>query len=133
MCYEGVALAQTMAGATELADSVGELMDSPGGRLLLDIKAHLRRRVRLLAVVFGLTFVVCFPLTSMFIAWLIEPDLFTGKFCNVEIEVNSRLTRGATVIDWWGVTGRKENATVINDVDANGFFELLFERLENLG
>ena len=67
------------------------------------------------------------------IAWLIKPDLFTGKFCNVEIEVNSRLTRGATVIDWWGVTGRKENATVINDVDANGFFELLFERLENLG
>ena len=67
------------------------------------------------------------------IAWLIEPDLFTGKFCNVEIEVNSSLTRGATVIDWWGVTGRKENATVINDVDANGFFELLFERLENLG
>jgi len=63
-----------MAGATELADSVGELMDSPGGRLLLDIKAHLRRRVRLLAVVFGLTFVVCFPLTSMFIAWLIEPN-----------------------------------------------------------
>ena len=46
-----------MAGATELADSVGELMDSPGGRLLLDIKAHLRRRVRLLAAAFGLTFV----------------------------------------------------------------------------
>lgn len=74
MCYEGVALPQSMAGATELADSVGELMDSPGGRLLLDIKAHLRRRVRFLAVVFGLTFVVCFPLTSMFIAWLIEPN-----------------------------------------------------------
>ncbi len=67
------------------------------------------------------------------IAWLIDPDLFTGKFCNVEIEVNSSLTRGATVIDWWGVTGRKENATVINDVDANGFFKLLFERLANLG
>ena len=66
------------------------------------------------------------------IAWLIAPNLFTGKACNVEIEVNSYLTRGATVVDWWGVTGRKANATVINEADANGFFRLLFERLPNL-
>ena len=66
------------------------------------------------------------------IAWLIAPSLFSGKACNVEIEVKSYLTRGATVVDWWGVTGRKANAIVINEANANGFFQLLFERLPNL-
>ena len=66
------------------------------------------------------------------IAWLLDPDLFQGRSCNVEIETQSDLTRGATVVDWWGVTGRSRNALVIRDVDADGFFELLTERLANL-
>ena len=63
-----------MAGTDELAITVNELLDSPGGRLLLDIKAHLRRRFKLLAVIFGLMFVVCFPVTSSFISWLISAE-----------------------------------------------------------
>ena len=74
MCYEGVAPPQTMAGTDELAITVNELLESPGGRLLMDIKAHLRRRIRLLAVIFGLMFVVCFPVTSSFISWLISAE-----------------------------------------------------------
>jgi purine nucleosidase len=66
------------------------------------------------------------------IAWLIKPDLFRGKKCNVEIEIKSDLTRGSTVIDWWGVTNRPKNALVINEVDSDGFFELLTERVSNL-
>ncbi len=66
------------------------------------------------------------------IAWLLKPELFQGRDCNVEIETSSDLTRGATVVDWWGVTDRKKNALVIRDVDADGFFELLTERLANL-
>jgi purine nucleosidase len=66
------------------------------------------------------------------IAWLLSPDLFAGRDCNVEIETTSNLTRGATVVDWWGVTGRPKNALVINEVDADGFFDLLIERLGNL-
>ena len=66
------------------------------------------------------------------IAWLLEPDLFRGKLCNVEIEIESELTRGATVVDWWGVTNREKNALVINSADAQGFFELLNKRLANL-
>ncbi|MFL2949467.1 MAG: twin-arginine translocase subunit TatC [Candidatus Poseidoniaceae archaeon] len=72
--YEGVALPFTMAGAEELADVVGDLLDSPGGKLLLDIKTHLRKRLNLLAFVFGLVFVLCFPFTSAFISWLIDPS-----------------------------------------------------------
>jgi sec-independent protein translocase protein TatC len=63
-----------MAGDTELANTVNELLESPGGLLLLDIKEHLRKRFKLLTVLFGLTFVACFPITSDFISWLISPE-----------------------------------------------------------
>ncbi|MDA1098051.1 MAG: nucleoside hydrolase [Proteobacteria bacterium] len=66
------------------------------------------------------------------IAWLLRPDLFKGRMCNVEIETKSNLTRGATVVDWWGVTDRGKNALVLRDVNADGFFDLLTERLANL-
>jgi purine nucleosidase len=66
------------------------------------------------------------------IAWLIDPDMFTGRLCNVEIETGSELTLGATVVDWWKVTGRPENALVIGDVDSDRFFDLLIERLGSL-
>lgn len=66
------------------------------------------------------------------IAWLIDPEMFTGRNCNVEIETGSELTLGATVVDWWKVTGRKENALVIGDVDAERFFDLFIERLGRL-
>ena len=63
------------------------------------------------------------------IAYLIRPALFAGRHVNVEIEVDSALTRGMTVADWWGVTGRAANAMFIRDVDADGFFALLTERI----
>ena len=66
------------------------------------------------------------------IAWLLRPDLFTGREVNVEIEVDSPLTRGMTVADWWGVTDRAANALFIGGVDADGFFHLLTERLSRL-
>ena len=66
------------------------------------------------------------------IAWLIAPELFSGREINVEIETASRLTRGMTVADWWRVTDRPANALFIGDVDADGFFALLTERLVRL-
>ena len=66
------------------------------------------------------------------IAYLLRPDLFTGRHINVEIEVQSELTMGMTVADWWGVSGRTPNATFIGGVDADGFFGLLTERLARL-
>ena len=65
-------------------------------------------------------------------AYLIRPDLFTGRHINVEIETGSDLTLGMTVADWWGVTDRPANATFMGDVDADGFFALLTERLARL-
>lgn len=66
------------------------------------------------------------------IAYLINPDLFSGRHINVEIETTSELTMGMTVADWWGVTDRAPNATFIGDLDADGFFSLLTERLARL-
>ncbi|WP_323764276.1 nucleoside hydrolase [Marinovum sp.] len=66
------------------------------------------------------------------IGWLLRPELFSGRRINVEIETGSELTLGMTVADWWGVTDRKANALFIGDVDADGFFDLLTERLARL-
>ena len=63
------------------------------------------------------------------IAWLLRPELFRGRECNVVVEAGSELTMGMTVIDWWGVTKRQKNATVMRDVDDEGFFALLVDRL----
>ena len=66
------------------------------------------------------------------IAYLLKPELFSGRHCNVEIEVESELTMGMTVVDWWRVSGRTPNAQVMRNVDADGFFDLLVERFARL-
>jgi len=66
------------------------------------------------------------------IAYLIQPDLFQGRHVNVEIETASELTLGMTVADWWRVTDRAPNAMFMGDLDAEGFFALLAERLARL-
>ncbi|WP_069298964.1 nucleoside hydrolase [Neptunicoccus sediminis] len=66
------------------------------------------------------------------IAYLLRPDLFNSRFINVEVETISKLTLGATVADWWRVTDRPANVTYVKDVDADGFFALLVERIGTL-
>jgi purine nucleosidase len=65
-------------------------------------------------------------------AWLLQPNLFTSRHVNVAIECESELTMGMTVVDWWGVSGRAANATVCRAINADGFFDLLTERLAKL-
>ena len=66
------------------------------------------------------------------VAWMIAPDIFNGRPCNVEIETASPLTMGMTVVDWWQVSSRPHNALVIGDLDADRFFALINERLATL-
>lgn len=63
------------------------------------------------------------------IALLLRPDLFRGRPAFVDVECASGLTLGHTVVDWRGQTGRAPNATVLTDIDSDGFFALLTERL----
>ena len=65
-------------------------------------------------------------------AYLLRPELFGGRHINVEIETQSELTMGMTVADYWRVTGRPANARYMREVDVEGFFELLFERIARL-
>jgi purine nucleosidase len=66
------------------------------------------------------------------IAYLLKPELFSGRQCNVQIETVSELTMGATVVDWWNITDGPRNALVMRDIDADGFFALLTERIARL-
>lgn len=66
------------------------------------------------------------------IAWLLRPELFGGKPCNVRIETAAEATVGMTVVDWWRVTKLPRNAMVLNRIEAEGFFTLIRERLARL-
>lgn len=67
------------------------------------------------------------------IAWLLRPDLFATRRCNLSVEKESALTRGHTAVDFWHVTDRPYNVDWTYDVDAEGFYELLIERLARFG
>ena len=66
------------------------------------------------------------------IAYLLRPDLYGGRHCNVEVEIESPLTRGMTVVDWWNVTDRPSNCQFITEVDSDGFYDLLLTLLARL-
>lgn len=66
------------------------------------------------------------------IAYLLDPGLFTGKRCHVAVETAGQETLGTTVIDWWNALGREPNTNVMVDIDADGFFTLLTERIARL-
>ena len=67
------------------------------------------------------------------IAWLLDPQLFEGKFCNLSVETQSELTMGHTAVDFWHVTDRPHNVNWIHSVDADGFYDLLTDRLARFG
>lgn len=66
------------------------------------------------------------------VAYLIDPSLFSGKACRVDVETDSELTIGQTVVDWWGVTGSTPNAMVMSEVDRQGFVDLVVEHIARL-
>ncbi len=66
------------------------------------------------------------------IAWMLEPDMFSGRLINVEIEVGSDLTRGMTVADFWGVSGRRPNVSYMRDIDSSRYYAMLTRRLARL-
>ena len=67
------------------------------------------------------------------VASVIRPELVETRHRNVEVELESELCRGRTVVDLWRRTDRSPNAHVGVDLDADGFFELLVERIGSFG
>lgn len=66
------------------------------------------------------------------IGWLLWPELFTARECNVEIETAPGLCYGQTVADLYGVTDRPKNATVLRTLDAERFFQRVWARIDGL-
>ena len=64
---------------------------------------------------------------------MIRPGLVTTLERNVEVELESELCRGRTVVDRWLRTERARNVHVGVDLDADAFFDLLVERIGRLG
>jgi purine nucleosidase len=63
------------------------------------------------------------------VAFLLKPELFKMKACACQVETNSELTRGHTALDFWQVTEQTPNVNWAYDVDREGFFDLLEQRL----
>lgn len=63
------------------------------------------------------------------VAYLLKPELFKTKVCNVSVETESELTIGHTAVDFWHVTDRPHNVAWAYEVDADGFYDLLTTRL----
>jgi len=63
------------------------------------------------------------------VAAVLEPGLLKTRPMRVDIECESDLTRGETVCDFYGVTGRTPNAEVGIELDREGFFKLLYGAL----
>jgi purine nucleosidase len=65
-------------------------------------------------------------------AYLLAPEIFSGRKVNVEVECASPRTLGMTVVDWWGVTGRTLNVQFLRSVNADAYFDLVIGRLARL-
>jgi inosine-uridine nucleoside N-ribohydrolase len=66
------------------------------------------------------------------VAHVLRPGLVETRLRNVEVELESELCRGRTVVDLWNRTDRPPNAHVGVDLDTDAFFDLLVERIAYL-
>jgi inosine-uridine nucleoside N-ribohydrolase len=67
------------------------------------------------------------------VAYLIDPTLLETAHVNVQVDCESQLCRGRTVVDLWRRTGLEPNAQVATGIDAERFLALLHQRLARLG
>jgi len=66
------------------------------------------------------------------VAWLLEPQIFTGKDMHVAVETGEGPALGRTVADWFGVLDKPANAWVAQRGDADRFFALITDQLKKL-
>jgi len=69
---------------------------------------------------------------ALAVASLVRPDVITTKRMNVEIETTSDLTRGRTVADIYGISGRKPNTDVALEVNQPLFKDMIFSAIRAL-
>lgn len=77
---------------------------------------------------FGLPEVVLFDLVAM--ACFVRPQIARYKSCLVEVETQSSLSSGQTLVDLYRLSGRQPNAEVLLRADKPAFLALLDEMTE---
>ena len=62
------------------------------------------------------------------IAWLLSPELFKTRNCEVQVEIRDKDREGQSIVHW------NDNGRIkaMMDVDREGFFDLLLDRLKRL-
>jgi purine nucleosidase len=65
-------------------------------------------------------------------AFMLAPEMFSGRRINVSVELNGTLTAGMTVADWWQITDRPKNVFYVRDGDSAAYYDLLLQSLGNL-
>ncbi len=63
-------------------------------------------------------------------AYILKPELFTLKPCNIRVEADSDICRGHTAVDFWYATELPRNSLWAYEVDCDGFFDLLIAQLK---
>jgi inosine-uridine nucleoside N-ribohydrolase len=66
------------------------------------------------------------------VAQVLRPGIVETLHRHVDVDCESRLCRGRTVVDLWHRTENEPNADVGVDIDADAFLELLCERISTL-
>jgi inosine-uridine nucleoside N-ribohydrolase len=66
------------------------------------------------------------------VAAVLEPSVLKTRPMRVDVECESELTRGETVCDFYGVTGKPPNAEVGVELERERFFDLLYRALGRL-
>jgi len=66
------------------------------------------------------------------IAYLLNPALFSGRLVNVVVDSREGPTFGQSIVDWHDCLEAPKNAFWVDNGDAQGFFDLLTERLARL-
>lgn len=65
-------------------------------------------------------------------AFMLAPEMFSGRQINVSVELKGTLTAGMTVADWWQITDRPKNVFYVRDGDPVAYYDLLLQSLGNL-
>lgn len=65
------------------------------------------------------------------VLYLTNPEWFSVESYRVDVEAKGNLTRGMTVVDVHGVTGREPNASVVTAVDRDACMKAFLDTIKN--
>ncbi|OBU97118.1 hypothetical protein A7B51_05725 [Lentilactobacillus parabuchneri] len=70
-------------------------------------------------------------MTLVLFAWLIDPSMFESKLMNVDVKNRGDLTDGETACDYYELTDKPKNTTVLLGIDRERFIQLIMDSLKS--